>query len=290
MANKIDNIIDSIQSPQTTKRAIPQEVHDANVVIGYIAGNSWLTWNIYKTARPDLTAKGLVIPCSLTYAVPMGVRRCIYDIEPGGGKNGNIGLFAARCDRRSDPFYLYTFASNGATMLSAAHSFGFVQGRDFFYISAHANGTPHICEPDLCGYPKADITQYLFSAMFDKSIGWDYALPNYKSPVKHTDPYMIFPKDVGDRRLPNKGNERLTVEQADGALESWHKRRQYHDYLKTRVRSNIKSYRDRCWRIAKFKEPDFSKPRSTPLWNDKRHLGIRWQALNSRIKHIDAIK
>lgn len=286
MANKIDNIVDSIQSPQTTKSAIPQEILHANVVIGYIAGNSWLTWPVYKGARTDLAAKGLVIPCSMTYAVPHGIKWCIYDIENGGGKNENIGLFAARCDR-SVPFYLYTFASNGKEMLAAARSFGLVQGRDFFYIAAHVTGKPHICEPNTCnGYPRADITQYLFASAYDKSMGWDYALPNYHIPVK-TDPYTLFPASVGDSRFPNHGSERLTVEQADGALQHPAK---YRDYLKGTVRNNVKLYRDRCWRIAKFQEPDFKKPRNKALWNDGRHLGARWQALNIRMKKIDAIK
>lgn len=288
MATKIDNIVDSIQSPQTTGNNIPSEIRSAKVVIGYIAGNSWPTYHVYEGARPDLTTRGLVIPCSMTWVVPQGVKWCIYDIEPGAGKNGNIGLFANRCNR-SVPFYLYTFASNGRAMLSAARSFGFVQGHDFFYIAAHANGKPHICEPDVCGNPKADITQYQFATMFDKSMGWDYALPNYKIPT-HTNPYAIHPVNVGDPRFPNKGNERITVEHADGALDGWHKRRQYHDYLKGPVRNNVKLYRDRCWRIAKFQEPSFTKLRKTPLWDDNRHMGVRWQALNSRIQQIDAIK
>lgn len=292
MANKIDNIIDSIQSPQTTHQPIPPEILHARVAIGYIAGNSWLTYFAYRDALPDLMRQGLVLPCSMTYAVPKGVRRCIYDIEPGGGKNGNIGLFANRVDR-SEPFYLYTFASNGRAMLSAARALGFVQGRDFFYIAAHANKIPHICAPDVCGYPRADITQYLFAGRFDKSIGWDYALPGYKHPAPKPpahDPYGLFPLFVGDAHFPNKGNERLTIEQADGALEGFHNHGKYRDYLKDQKRTEIKSYRDRCSRIARFQEPHFTVLRKTALWNDNRHLGARWQAHENRIKAIDAIK
>lgn len=281
-AAQIDDVIDSIQSPQTTGTAIPPEVMSAAAVIGYIAGNGWLTYEPYRQARPDLAAKGLVLPCSLTYAVPLGVRRCIYDIESGGGVNGNIGHFADRVDR-SEPFYLYTFASNGEAMLAAARGFGYEQGRDFYYLAAHATGKKHICAPDVCGYPRADITQYVFAGSYDKSVAWDYALPH--SQPKPPDPYALFPTFVGDARFPNKGNERLTVEQCDGALEHPQK---FRAYLQGQLRAEIKTYRDRIWRVSHFQPPAFTKPRAKPDWGDNR--GARWQALNRRMKRIDAIQ
>lgn len=284
-AAQVDNIIDSIQSPATTGTPIPPQVEKAAIVLGYIAGNSWLTFEPYKQARPDLATKGLVIPVSLTYAVPHGVRRCMYDMEAGGGRPENIGAFADRVDR-TVPFYLYTFASAGADMLAWAKRFGYVQGRDFYYVSAHANGQRHLCAPDVCGYPRSDWTQYLFAGSYDESVAWEYAVP-HAPPPRPVNPYDLFPTFVGDAKLPNRGNERLTVEQADGALE--HATR-YRDYLKGQLRGELKTYRDRCWRVAKFLPPKFKKPNPRPAWNDERRLGARWQAINRRIQRIDALK
>lgn len=279
----VDNIIDSIQSPQTTGQPIPPQIMKAAVALGYVAGNSWLTFEPYKQARPDLVKQGRVIPVSLTYAVPRGIKWCMYDMEKGGGRPENIGAFGDRVDR-SEPFLLYTFASAGEAMLAWAKHFGFVQGRDFYYVSAHANGKRHLCAPDVCGYPRADWTQYIFVGSYDESVAWEYAVPKL-APPKPADPYALFPANVGDPRMPNHGNERLTVEQADGALE--HPQR-YHDYLKGVCRPAVKAYRDRAKRVSLYQPPKFTVLRQHPDWGEDR--GLRWQALNNRIKEIDKIK
>jgi hypothetical protein len=169
-------------------------------------------------------------------------------------------------------------------MLAAAAHFGYKQGRDFYYIAAHANRHPHICAPDVCGFPRADMTQYLFAGTYDRSIAYDYFFP--QTPPPKADPLAIFPRNIGDRRFPNHGNERLTYQQCRGALQHPAK---YHAYLKGTLRHEIKLYRDRCWRIAKFKPPTYAHLRAHPVWADSRHLGTRWQRHNDLIKKIDKL-
>lgn len=176
----IDNVIDSIISPKTTGQPIQQEIKAASVVLGYSGGNSWPTFQPYQQARPDLDREDRVIPVTLS-CTAFGH---MYDIEPGGGKNGNIGVFMHnarmvwKTQNRWGPQWLYTFASNVAAMVEAARGFGFEQGRDYYVLAAHPNSRfgRHICSPDVCGFPKADGTQYLFQKTYDESIINDYMI------------------------------------------------------------------------------------------------------------------
>lgn len=179
----IDGVIDSIQSPETTHQPIPPQVMSAPALIAYEYGNSWPTYNPYSNARPELAAKGWIISTTLTCTGPARM----YDIEPGGGEIVNIGAFMRQADRRHGKPILYTFASAVQAMINGASSQGHGRG-DYFIISAHANGIPHICGPNAygkgrsCGYPQADGTQYLFSGAYDKSMIEDYVLPHAAPP------------------------------------------------------------------------------------------------------------
>lgn len=288
----IDNVIDSIVSPQTTGQPIQQVIKDAAVVLGYSGhSNSWETFEPFEAARPDLVKENKVIPVTLSCA-DFGH---MYDIETGGGKNANIGVFMHnaknvwKTQERWGLQWLYTFASNVEAMTAAARGFGYEQGRDYYVLAAHPSGGKHICGPNVarCGYPKADGTQYLFAGSYDASLINSYMIHAVAPPKP--DPYAIFPKDIGEPSFPNKGNERLTVAQTDGALEAHHKKGLYRNYLKHWLRAEIKEYRDRCYRIAKYEPPNYTVLRAHPVWDDGRHLGQRWQALNLRIKQIDAI-
>lgn len=278
----IDNVIDSIESPETTGQPIQDVVKHATAVLGYQHGNSWPTFNPFCKARPDLAKKGWVVSVTLTC---LGHSRC-YDIEPGGGKNGNIGVFMHNADRSHGLPWLYTFESNGAEMIAAARGFGYRQGHDYYVLSAHpgTRAGKHICSPSVCGADfTADGGQWNFAGSFDASILNAYMLPAAKP--KPADPYAMFPVFVGDLTLPNKGNERLTVEQTDGALEHPDK---FRGYLKGQLRAEVKEYRDRLMRISTFEPTAFTKARAHADWSNKR--GSRWQALNNRIHRIDAIR
>lgn len=274
----IANVVDSIDSPQTTNSPIPAAVMHASALLAYIAGNSWRTYDPYVAARPDLAAKGWVVSVTLT----CNARARMYDIEPGGGSNGNVGTFMHNADKDHGLPWLYTFASNGAPMLAAARSFGYQQGRDFYYLSSHAGRGEHICGPGTCGYPQADGTQYEFAGAVDYSVLNDYML----AAAKPIDPLAIFPTSLPvGHGFPNNGNERLTVEQAHGALQHPEK---YRGYLKGKMYYELKAFRDRIWRVSKCEPPAFTKLRPVADWADD-HRGRRWQELNALMKKIAAL-
>lgn len=265
-------LADSIISPETAKgQAIPQEIMHAQAVLGYNAGNSWPTYGPYLRARPDLAKKGWVVSTTLT---AVAKARC-YDIESGGGTNSGIPLFMRNADRSHGLPWLYTFASNGAAMLATARAGGFRQGKDFYYLSAHATRVKHICSPQGCGYPKSDGTQWLFAGSYDLSVLEDYMLPQPKP-----DPHAIFPADIGDRSLPYRGDERAMVVDVDKAL----KHPLFHRSELKNLYPVIKEYRDRIWRVSHFEPPDFTVRRPKPDWSDSR--GRRWQELNARMERI----
>lgn len=285
----IDNVIDSIESPSTTGQPIQAEVKNAAVVLGYSSGNSWPTYKPYVEARPDLDKRNRVIPITLTCD---GFGH-VYDIEDGGGHVGNIGIFMHNAtnvwktpERWGLP-WLYTFASAVEAMVDAARGFGYEQGKDYYVWAAHPNSKygKHVCSPGLCGYPRADGTQHLFHSDYDASILNTYMLHD-AAPPKPPNPYALFPTDIGDHRFPNHGNERLTVEQTDGALVHPVK---YRNYLKHQLRGEVLMFRNRCMRVAKYEPPSYTKLRPKPVWADGRHLGHRWQALNRRVEKIDAL-
>lgn len=278
----IDNVIDAVTVPP------PAVILQATAALAYggpggaPSGNSFRNWEAYAAARADLVKKGWLTSVTLTCVSHC---RC-YDIEPGGGKNGNIGVFMHNADRSHGLPWLYTFESNGVAMIAAAKGFGYRQGHDYYVLSAHpgTRAGKHICSPQTCGASfTADGAQWNFAGSFDASILNAYMLPSAKP--KPADPYAMFPIFVGDLTLPNKGNERLTVEQADGALEHPDK---FRAYLKGQLRAEVKEYRDRISRISHFEPPSFAKRRPHPDWSSKR--GARWQGLNRRIERIDAIR
>src|SRR5215471_20177804 len=124
----IDNVIDSIVSPQTTNQPIQDVVKKATALLGYEYGNSWPTYKPFCMARPDLAKKGWVVSVTLTCNGPARM----YDIEDHGGTNGNIGVFMRQADRSHGHPILYTFESNGQAMIAAARGFGYLQGRDYY--------------------------------------------------------------------------------------------------------------------------------------------------------------
>ena len=163
----------TIQSVDSTS-VVPQ-VLSAQSLLAYVAGNSFLDFAEFEKARPDLVALGWIVSTTLTCVARA---RC-YDIEPGGGQNKNIGIFMKNADRTHGLPWLYTFASNVAAMVSAAKSFGYTQGKDYYVYAAHPNTKfgQHICSPSVCGFPKSDGTQYLFAKSYDRGILNDYMLP-----------------------------------------------------------------------------------------------------------------
>ena len=176
----IDNVVDSIESPYCTGRAIPPAIMHATALgAAYRFGNAWPVYNEYCSARPDLAKKGWIISTTLTWDCPVGQAR-LYDIEPGGGSNANAGRFLARAERIHGKPILYTFASNTHDMIVAAASAGWSRS-DYYVYAAHPDSKygKHICGPNACCYPQADATQYTFQAAGNCDVGIfeSYVLP-----------------------------------------------------------------------------------------------------------------
>jgi hypothetical protein len=158
--------------------------------------------------------------------------------------------------------------------------------------TAHPNGKQHLCGPHTCGFPyEADITQFWWSSIqgpwhgFTGDLDVNVARDDAFGPV-HIDPYLIFPTNL-PHSLPNKGNERLTVEEADGALEHPNNRG-LHRYLTNVVYWNLKKYRDRLWRVSHYEPTLFNKKRPHPNWSNNR--GPRWQLIDLRMRKIAKLR
>lgn len=120
---------------------------------------------------------------------------------------------------------------------------------------------------------------------FDHVYYADYGQWNARPVPPHpVSKYTIHPTDVHAPSLANKGNERLTVEQAAGALEHPDK---FHAFLKGKMFYELKGYRDRIWRVSWYLPPDFNRKRRQADWGDNR--GTRWQLINNLMKRIAAL-
>lgn len=187
--------VTTISVVDASSKTPPPQVLSAPAVLAYASGNSYEDYKEYEKARPDLAKKHWVIPTTLS-CTEFG--HC-YDIEPGGGKNSNIGIFMhnARIVWKTQaiwgPQWLYTFASNVDAMIDAAEEhFGYVWGKDFYVLCAHPNTVHgrHLCQRDVCGFPMrrtraVDGTQYLFAGTYDESIVEDYMLPHAEVATLH---------------------------------------------------------------------------------------------------------
>jgi hypothetical protein len=165
--------------------------------------------------------------------------------------------------------------------------------RSWRMYTAHPTGQEHLCGPTTCGFPwNADITQFWWSSIqgrwhgFTGDLDVDCAREDAFDQPKPVDPFAIYPTET-DPSLPNKGNERLTAVQCDGALKQ---PGQYRSYLKGQLRSEIKAFRDRIWVISVCRPP-YGKPlqrRAKPDWATNKR-GVRWQLLNHYMQRIDAL-
>lgn len=163
-------------------------------------------------------------------------------------------------------------------------------GRPVRVLTAHPTGVPHLCGPRTCGFPReADVTQFWWSSLqgawhgFRGDLDVNLAREDAFGVPAPVDPYAIFLRQTNPS-LPNHGDERLTVEQVDGALQ--HPR--YYPYLRGKLYGELKQFRDRIWTISKYQPPDFKTPRPVADWSSNRR-GTRWQLLNDRMKKIAAL-
>lgn len=201
-------MVDSIESPATTGRPIPAAILSAQAVGAYVWGNSWPTYRSYALARPDLDRRGWIVTITLSVnGLQPETARC-GDFENGGLVNAEVGRFLQLADYRLGLPWLYTFAGNGADLLHAAEAAGYNQGEQFYYWSAHYGVGAHICAPDVCGYPRADGTQYTYQipGNCDGSLIQDYMLPQPQPITIPEDSEMIT------STVDHKGNIHVFVE------------------------------------------------------------------------------
>jgi hypothetical protein len=167
-------MVDSIQSPETTGQPIPRAVMDATAVAGYIAGNSWPTYEPYRKARPQLALAGRIVSITLS---AHHTARCL-DIEQGGALDGQApGWLRTFADRTYGPPWLYRSQSGLPALVDTMAAAGV--GRDEYLIwSAHYGAGLHVCGPRTCGSSvQADGTQYMSHADYDVSIMGDHCFP-----------------------------------------------------------------------------------------------------------------
>jgi hypothetical protein len=167
---------DSISSPETTGSPIPAQIMGGEAIAGYIAGNSWPTYEPYRRARPELAVCGRVLSITLT---ARAVARCL-DIEPGGAVNADAaGWLRHYADRTWGRPWLYTYASNVRPLLVALAGAG-VDRSEFLLWSAHPAPGEHLCDELLCGFPAADATQFAQTpdGRCDISVARDYCFPS----------------------------------------------------------------------------------------------------------------
>lgn len=204
-------MIDSIEGPATTGNPIPSAILNAAAVGAYVYGNSWPTYREYAAARPDLDRAGRIVTITLEVAgLPRGIARCA-DYEKGGMVIADFVPFMGLADRRYGLPWHYCAASNGAALLQYAADHSYYRGRDFFYWSAHYTGEPHVCAPNVCGYPEADGTQYTdqIAGNCDGSLLNDYML--------HAPETINIPEDeqMLSSCVDHKGNIHVFVEVPD---------------------------------------------------------------------------
>ena len=222
------------------------------------------------------------------------------DIEPGNAGPATAGPYVAGEHALGVPRpVVYADLSDMYGVVSSIQGRGIAVGpagpeRPWVMFTAHPTGREHLCGPNTCGFPyDADMTQFWWNSLsgawrgFTRDLDVSCAREDAFGAPKPVNPFLIFPTET-DPSLPNKGNERLTAEQADGALKNPTK---YRNYLKGELRTEIKAFRDRIYVISVY-QPPYQPPlvkRGKPDWVSNSR-GTRWQLLNAYMQRIDAIK
>lgn len=218
------------------------------------------------------------------------------DIEPGNAGPGSAaGYVKGEHARGVERPVVYADLSDMHAILGLLEGAGIIVGapgpaRKWRMYTSHPTGVPHLCGPRTCGFPReADVTQFWWSSLqgawhgFRGDLDVNLAREDAFGVPAPVDPYAIFLRQTNPS-LPNHGDERLTVEQVDGALQ--HPR--YYPYLRGKLYGELKQFRDRIWTISKYQPPDFKTPRPVADWSSNRR-GTRWQLLNDRMKKIAAL-
>lgn len=110
---------------------------------GYVAGN-WPTWN-------EAWFKAIHARYAMSIAIHLGEDADMLDIEPGDADDSQAPSFVAerKAKGRKAVFYRQASAVMGTIGVLSAHGYEF--RTDYYVLTAHYNGVPHICNP-ACGF------------------------------------------------------------------------------------------------------------------------------------------
>ena len=189
-----------------TVSAIPQ---DAEAVAGYTSG-FWPTYNELVAKYPHAHVLSIAVTA-------LHRARCL-DVEPGDASPAQApGWYRNLAERSQGLPVLYCSASTVAQLVSTMSHSGI--DRDQYYIwSAHYTFREHICSASVCGYPKADATQWTDKALgrnLDQSLCHDYFFGAKPAPAP-APPKDTVDLDVGT--MPD-GRQEIFVQLKSGEIQ-----------------------------------------------------------------------
>lgn len=110
---------------------------------GYVAGN-WPTWN-------EKWFQAIKARYAMSIAIQLGEDADMLDIEPGDADPADAPAFVAERKAKDRKAVFYRQASDVMALIAILTAHGYVFGVDYFIVTAHYTGVPHICGP-VCGF------------------------------------------------------------------------------------------------------------------------------------------
>lgn len=110
---------------------------------GYVAGN-FPTWN-------EKWFQAIRARYAMSIAIHLGEDADMLDIEPGDAHDSEAPAFVAERKAKGRKAVFYRQASAVMGLIQVLTAAGYVFGTDYYIVTAHYNGVPHICNP-ACGF------------------------------------------------------------------------------------------------------------------------------------------
>lgn len=165
---------------------------DAMAAAGYVGGQ-WPNFESMRRAFPHAHVLSIAPEASMD-------AECL-DVEPLDATNAQAaGWFHRQKARGITKPVVYTSASNVQALINALAAAG-INRNQYLVWSAHYTYSPHICSPNVCGYPQADGTQWTDHALgrnLDQSLISDAF---FGPPAPPPDPHHYRRFDTTKRKL-----------------------------------------------------------------------------------------
>jgi hypothetical protein len=110
---------------------------------GYVAGN-FPTWN-------EAWFKAIKAKYALSIAIHLGEDADMLDIETGDAQDDDAPQFVRDRKAAGRKAVFYRQASAVMGLIGVLNRLGFIFGQDYYIVSAHYTGAPHVCGPQ-CGF------------------------------------------------------------------------------------------------------------------------------------------